>query len=304
MNGKKTKVLVLEGGGVFGAGIARFLSFVDYKDIRKIDCISGTSIGAILTLSYASGKSFQDVADEFEARVKECFKKRLVAKVWPLACPTYDSDALYKVIHDIIGDKTFGDIRKIFPNLTVFTNAMNVTKDKYKVFDNITGQDDDVKLADAAAYSSAAPSYFAGRDYKGDCMVDGGLEDNCSVITATTGLRGKLNIPYSDMDVLAIGTGTEVDKHPSTLERYNGYTLLKLCTELIVPYVTESNEAFTRYVVNQLGLNNFIYYNPILRGTEMDDVNEVPKIKEQCDQYKEDFKTVWNYWLNDEEKDK
>ena len=301
MSKKKTKVLVLEGGGVFGAGIARFLSFVDYADIRKIDCISGTSIGAILTLAYASGKSFQEVADEFEARVKDCFKKRLIARIWPLACPTYDSEALYSVIHDIIGDKTFGDIKKLYPNLNIFTNAMNVTHDRYKVFDNITSQDKNVRLCDAAAYSSAAPSYFAGRDYKGDCLVDGGLEDNCSVLTATTGLHDKLKIPYSDMDVLAIGTGREQDKDPSTVSRYNKYSLLEICMKIVVPYVTLSNQTFTEHVARNLGLNSFTYYNPIVRGTEMDDVNEVPKIKKQCDALKDNFLSFWNHWIKQEE---
>lgn len=295
---KKTKVLVLEGGGVFGAGIARFLSFVEPVDLYSVDCISGTSIGAILALSYASGKTFQEVADMFEARVKDCFKKRTIARIWPLACPTYDSEALYGVIHDIIGDKTFKDIKKTYPNLNVFTNAMNVTKDRYKVFDNITDQDADVKLCDAAAYSSAAPSYFAGRDYKGDCLVDGGLEDNCSVLTATTGLRDKLGIQYADMDVLAIGTGREVDKDPSTLKRYNSYSLLEICMKIVVPYVTLSNQAFTEHVAENLGLNSFTYYNPIKRGTEMDDVSEVPKIKAQCDALREEFVAIWNNWLH------
>ena len=302
MNDKLVKILVLEGGGVFGSGIARFLSFVGGRDGKKdldgVDAIAGTSVGSILALSYCAGHSFKDVEKFFRANLKDCFKKRPIAKVLPMVTPMYDSDSLYSVLRKSMGYKTIGDIRDIYPNLDVFVNATNVTKDTYKVFDNIEGQDDDMLLADVAAYSSAAPSYFKGRDYNGDCLVDGGMISNCMVIDAAAGLHHKRGIPFSRMDILALGTGREKDNDPSTVKRYNNYTLLELCKKIIVPYVTLANQTFTTFTAENMGFHSFTYYNPIVRGTEMDNTNEVPEIIRQCEEHRYEFLDVWYRWLS------
>ena len=302
MDDKLVKILVLEGGGVFGAGPARFLSFVgnpeDKGDLNGIDAIAGTSVGAILALSYCSGRSFRFMDKFFRSNLKQCFKKRTIAKILPMVTPMYDSDSLYEVLVESMGYKTLGDIRNIYPNLDVFVNATNVTKDTYKVFDNIGHQDDDMCLADVAAYSSAAPSYFRGRDYNGDCLVDGGMISNCMVIDSAAGLHHKRHVPFSRMDILALGTGREKDNDPSTVSKYNCYTLLELCKKIIVPYVTLSNQTFTTFTAENMGFHSFTYYNPIVRGTEMDNINEVPDILKQCDEHRYEFIETWYDWLH------
>lgn len=122
----------------------------------------------------------------FQDRADECFKKRFMAKINPIANPTYDNDSIDSVLTDMIGYKTMGDIKSIYPKLDLIIPSLNITDDSYKVFDNITEQDKDVRLKDIAGYTSAAPSYYSGRDYNGKCMVDGGLIEVAPLLTATT----------------------------------------------------------------------------------------------------------------------
>ena len=49
--GKKFKVIINSGGGVFGYIISNFMSYINYDLYSKADLIAGTSIGGILTLA-------------------------------------------------------------------------------------------------------------------------------------------------------------------------------------------------------------------------------------------------------------
>jgi patatin-like phospholipase/acyl hydrolase len=57
----------------------------------------------------------------------------------------------------------------------MFVPATNMTKNSLKVFDNITGKDDEYKLLDVGLYTSAAEFYFPVLNDKGDAITDGGI---------------------------------------------------------------------------------------------------------------------------------
>ena len=296
---KRHKILIICGGGIFGAIPAKFLSLLpESETLDKVDLLAGCSIGGILAASYASGKSFMEVSDLFQKYAKDCFKKRFWAKVNPISNPTYDSDSIDSVLRLMVGDKTMGDVRYTYPNLSLIIPALNITDDAYKVFDNITGKDDNVKLADVAAFTSAAPSYFAGREHEGKCLIDGGIIEVAPLLTAITALKGKRGIPFEDMDVLMLGTGYDIDENPLTAKRYNDLSLLGVATEVIVPYVTLSNEMATRYWGNNLGLGSFEYFNPCVTEGKMDDVSLIPSLMDQCDKFRNEFLNSWKIWLS------
>ena len=55
---RKKKVLIIAGGGVYGMIPIAFLKHLGIVDIRDyVDIISGTSIGGIISLYLAQGKS-------------------------------------------------------------------------------------------------------------------------------------------------------------------------------------------------------------------------------------------------------
>lgn len=95
-----------------------------------------------------------------------------------------------------------------------------------------------------------------------------------------------------------IGTGRDFDEDPLTLRRYNGLTMLGLATDVIVPYVTLSNEMATRYWGQHIGYGFFEYFNPCVTNGKMDDVELIPEMVEQADKYKKEFCQVWTEWIS------
>ena len=145
---KRTKVLIIAGGGIFGCIPAHFLGMLptNQQNMKGIDVLSGCSIGGILAAAYAVGQPFGLIDTVFQQRAAECFTKRTMAKINPLACPTYRNDCIDKVLTDMIGEATLGDIKNIYPDLSVVIPALDLTNDKYIVFDNIRGKRDEVKM--------------------------------------------------------------------------------------------------------------------------------------------------------------
>lgn len=296
---QKTKVLIIEGGGAFGIIPAHFLSLVERHSLRwmdDIDCLSGCSIGGILALCYATGLSPVHVLETFQEKMKSCFDKRFAAMINPIACPTYNNEGLDAVLKNLLGEMKLADIKKKFPLLDVFVPALNLTENKYKVFDNISGDDFDVLCRDVGGFTSAAPSYYYGREFKNNCIVDGGMIEVAPLITTVTGLLGKKNIPFNQMDVLMIGCGQRTDSKKLTCHDYNELSLLGIATDVLAPYVTLSNSLATQYWGNHLGLNSFTYFNPVPVDGEMDNIDDMNAALRECPNYDEQFVEAWVKW--------
>lgn len=297
---KKYRLLIFEGGGIFAASTAHFLSFLpeEQQNLNKVDAIGGCSAGGLLASAYATGHSFSLIDDVFQKRAKDCFTKRCYARINPIANPTYRSDTFEKVVQEMIGDNTVGDIKKYYPNLKYIVPALDVTNDELLVFNNFSGTFDDVKLVDVSMATSAAPSYFEGRNFHGNCIADGGIVDVTGVITAACELKNMLGIQFQDMNVLVIGTGEDVDPNPLTLERYNNLSLIGVAKDFLVKYAVLSNKLWSRRICNALGFNYYCYYNPLRTDGKLDDVSQIPSLVKEADKHREEFLRVWNYWIS------
>lgn len=299
---KRIKVLCLEGGGIFGKIITRFLSFLpaDYQNLKDISVTGGCSIGGILACAYAAGQPFGLVDEVFSKRASECFTKRFAAKINPCAVPTYRTDTIDKVLSDMIGEATLGDVCNIYPQLKLIVPALDITNDKYIVFTNMTHDYDDVKLKDIAGFTSAAPSYFAGRPFRDTCLIDGGLIDVSNALTMVTAIKKELGIPFCKVDLLLLGAGQDVDSEDEklTLRRYNDLGLIGIARKLLVPYATFSNKLATKAFCEGLGLHYFNYYNPLVVSGGLDDVDQIPQLEKAADPLREDFLHVWDEWMN------
>ena len=296
----RKKLLIIVGGGIYGCVPAHFLGSLPegLDDLNKVDCLAGCSIGGILATAYAAGHPFRYMDGFFRKHAKDFFVKRFCAKINPLACPTYDNRELDKVFKPIYGWTTMEDTRSRFPKLDLFIPTLNLTDDKYKVFDNISNEDRTVFLKDIAGMTSAAPSYFGGREFNGKCFIDGGLIEVAPLITAATALKSKRNIPFKDMDVLMIGTGKDIDDKPITFEDYEDMGLFGLALKVIVPYATLANELATEYWGRNMGFHSFEYYNPCQHNGKLDDVSQIPDLVKQCDKHRTEFIDKYEAWLN------
>lgn len=295
---KRLKVLIICGGGVFGALPAHFLSMLPAGEqtLKGVDVIGGTSIGGILSCAYAIGHTFSDVDKCFQKRAKDCFKKRTVAKINPLACPAYDSESLYEVIQDMIGNSLMRDVHKIFPQLSIVVSALNATTDKPIIFQNITREFEKVPLKEVAKCTSAAPSYFDCVPFNGDAVIDGGLLDVDGAITALTTVKELTGTPFMNMDVLILGTGQDVDKDPLTVKAYRKLNLLGIATDVLRAYATLGNKEISKRHLRGLGCHCMNYFNPVVIDGALDDYKQVPSLVKEADKHKEEFLRYWEAW--------
>lgn len=295
---KRLKVLVVCGGGVFGALPAHFLSMLppEEQTLKNIDVAAGCSIGGILTCAYAVGHTFADVDKCFQKRAKDCFKKRFAAKVNPLACPAYDSESLYEVIQDMIGNSLVRDVHKLFPQLSIVVPALNATTDQPIIFQNITHEFENVPLKEVAKCTSAAPSYFDCVPFNGDACIDGGILDVDGAITALTTVKELTGVPFMNMDVMILGTGQDVDKNPLTVKAYRKLNLLGIATDVLRAYATLGNKNMSKRHLRGLGCHCLNYFNPVIIDGELDDWKQVPVLVKEADKHKDEFLRWWEAW--------
>lgn len=297
---RRKKICLIAGGGIFGVLPIHFLSMlpVEHQTLFGVDVLGGCSVGALLACGIATGAQFSAIDAVFQDRVGECFTKRCIAKINPLACPTYRSDTIYKVLQDMMGDMKLKDVASIYPQLKLCCPALDVTADKYLIFSNMTHEYDDVMLRDVAAMSSAAPSYFDCVDFNGHAVIDGGLLDVDSCITTVTEVKKHMHIPFIDMDVLLLGTGFDVDSEPLTVPGYRKLGLLGIATDILRAYATRGNQLANQSFCEGLGFHSYTVWNPITVTGDLDEVKLVPKLVQEAEKYKDQFLETWYKWIN------
>ena len=197
----------------------------------------------------------------------------------------------------MIGNRVVSDMKTVYPNLKIVVPALDITNDALIAFENITGKWDNLKLEKIAQYTSAAPSYYEGRNLDGNCIVDGGIIDVDAILTTVVTLKNELKIPFEAMDVFVLGTGEDIDPNPLTLKRYNNLNLLGVATEVLVPYVVLSNKMWGKQICSALDFHYFNYFNPIKINGKLDEYNQIPDLVKEADKHKEEFLEAYNYWL-------
>lgn len=294
----KHKVLILCGGGIYGAISSKLLSYLDYDFVKDIDTIAGTSIGGVQSCCYASGATVDEVLDGFIKEGENIFEKRTVAKINPISIPAYNNDCLKSMLEKLTKNKKIKDIKNNYPNLSFVVPSINLTQDKPKVFDNITGKDDDVSLTQVGLITSSAPTYFPGIEFENNCMIDGGLYDVTGLMSGVICLKSKKNIDFSEMDILMIGTGNNYNRKPISYQEYSKYNIIQVLMNVIVPYVTLASERAAEYWGKNMGFNSFTYYNPIQNMGKLDNAMEMKTLFEDCEMFKQDFLNVWEKFIN------
>lgn len=155
--------LVLGGGAARGAFHLGFLDFCEQNKI-EINAYSGSSIGAIISASHASGVSAKEQLKMFASSdVKKALKfnyfKNGILKI----------DPNHKIIDDMLPIKKLEDIPK-----PVWVNAYDIKKRELHYFNS----GDTVTLCMA---SSALVPIFKPIRYENMYLIDGGLFDNLPI---------------------------------------------------------------------------------------------------------------------------
>lgn len=333
-NGKKYKVLINAGGGLFGYVITNFMSYLDFDLYSKLDCVAGTSIGGILTLAYCCNNDYKWINEIFEIGGPKIFEN--VNTLYGVAAPKYSNENLKKFLQKIYGTTTLKDINELAEKeLHTIIPVMDFTLTQPRIFNNINLKDDlNIDLVDLGLFTSAAPTYFNPFNYdwkllnkydaddlplnekilllsakqfelmnrnpdirKQSTLLDGGVLENIPIISTYTTLHNELGIEPKDIDMFVIGTGNFINTTDYTAEDISKWTILDYCLKMIVPYVTSSNEQMSVFWGSQMGFNSFTYFNPIDASGEMDDSSILPGLKYQCESHKDEFIEEINNFL-------
>ena len=163
---KKNKyVLVISGGGVRWFYALGILKALEERWMRnKIDAIYGVSAGAIVWTYRAAGYNAQEIFD-------------LLIKTKVLSWKTFNFKIGTSLLsHDFLKDRFVQDLPKKFVDLKtkMYIGAVDAHKAQFHLFE-------DGDLIDPLLSSMAIPGVFPPVDYKGYCLVDGGVLNNFPV---------------------------------------------------------------------------------------------------------------------------
>ena len=155
--------LVLGGGAARGAFHLGVLDYIEKNNI-EIKAYSGSSIGAIIAASHASGIKAQEQLKIFSSKdMKEIFKfnyfKNALLKI----------DSSHRIIKELLPIDKVEDIPK-----PIWINAYDLNKKELHYFSN----GDTIILCMA---SSALVPIFKPISYKNMSLIDGGLFDNIPI---------------------------------------------------------------------------------------------------------------------------
>jgi predicted acylesterase/phospholipase RssA len=220
MGAMRFQLLSLSGGGFLGLYTAAVLAELEERSGRRMnecfDLFAGTSIGGIVALGLAAGRSAADIRDAFIRHGPRVFPHpppksragwfgRLLRNV---PAPLYRPDPLRETIEDIVGaDTCMSDLLR-----PVVVPAVNLTKGGPKVFK--TGHherfvlDWRLKVADVALATSAAPTYFPAHRIGNELYADGGMFANSPDMIAVHEAEQFLGVRRGDIHVLSVGTTT------------------------------------------------------------------------------------------------
>ena len=200
------KVLALAGGGVRGVFQARFLQNLEQETkmsaSEQFDMIAGTSTGSIVALAVASGVPAGKVLSLYSNESKNIFSQRALGSLRKGG--RYNPMVLRKELDKLFGDMRLGDVK-----VEIVVPAS--VSDSLKGFVFTRESTPEYRLVDVALASASAPTYFRPARVDGSelTFVDGGLWANDPTLLAISTANQYLNVPLSEIRVLAIGTGFE-----------------------------------------------------------------------------------------------
>lgn len=189
------KILVQDGGGVFGRIQARIMMEADC--FEKFDAHVGTSIGATLAEAYALEVPSRVSPEFFDQWMYQIFKKEWLRSYNPLVSK-YSDTGLNNALRSVFGSLRFGDAKK-----PLFITAADIGQKNLKVFSSLSSEDQRWPAWEIGRAATAAETYFM--PWKG--FADGGIFANNPSMVGLAAAVKVLGCRIEDVEILSIGTG-------------------------------------------------------------------------------------------------
>lgn len=216
-------ILSVDGGGYRGLFSAHILRRMEetwgINWHHQFQMFAGTSTGSIIAAGLAAGVSATALSDFYVAHGKSIFSKPWPSRLDLLKIFTskYSHHVLKRLLEDVLGTRTLGDIRMplIIPAVDIGNGCVHVFKSKYA--DGFI-RDPGVRLSDAVLASCSAPTYFDPHIVDGKYqLVDGGIWANNPSFVAVIDAQYRLKVPLECIRVLSIGTGKSKVFYPRSV---------------------------------------------------------------------------------------
>ena len=227
------RILALDGGGVRGALTALilqdmedYLNAKDEKDIplgQRFDLIVGTSVGAIIGLSLASGKSAKESAeyciggkeeDKPTGKIQRIFGRKKCCLRWLFCTAKHDSNELKKALDGWFGNTRLNELgpESIAHGPHVLVTSTALAKPSLRTWKSPLKPEyaarANQKLADVAYASAAAPTIFHAQTKEtfDAPNADGGLcANNPAMVAIIEVLR--MGKELDQIRLVSVGTG-------------------------------------------------------------------------------------------------
>ena len=260
------RILSLDGGGIRGlvsciwlGGVEDVLAQAGKPGLLKnFDLVSGSSTGAIIACGLGVGLSPDAMGELYKARRHEIFPG-MTGRLWSRAtrlftagpsAPRYDGKGLEKVLREVFGNTTFGQL----PVPTVIT-AYDTLARKPVVFKSFHPEHRDLPVWEICRASTAAPTYFPAHGMtiggRASSLIDGGIVANnptaCAIAEA---LRHDRQISHcGNLVVLSVGTGER--NRPIPLQSAREWGALEWAVP-IIDVLFDGNADSVDYIARQL----------------------------------------------------
>lgn len=252
----KNLIIALLGGGVKGLITTRLWiritqEFPDLLD--KVFLIAGTSIGAAIGAGLCFGKEPKDI----EILLYEGMEDALKDSIWDdvkdlggLVGAEYSSFNLFDIYQ-----KTFGNLKMREAKIPFVATTYDLLSRKPKIFETLTGADDEFWVTDVITGSGAAPLAFdAWNVYEPKRMTlfDGGVlavdPTDCGIAQARDPRNINGVLDPKDMRILTIGTGMTIHEKR---EKVDGDWGLITMAQNIEELLIDSKSQITQFKTKQ-----------------------------------------------------
>lgn len=223
------RILALSGGGYRGLYTIAVLKHIEQQAGRPIgqcfDMIAGTSIGGIIAIGLALGKTAEDIEQVFLKRGEDIFPRsnwklgRIVSRLRKPFGAKYRNRELRKAIEEVIGDRALiadAQTRLLIPAVNMSDGQVQMFKTPHH--ERLTW-DRNLLAADVAMATSAAPYFFPMASIKNSNYVDGGIVANAPDLCALHEAIHFCGQEIENIHILSVGTTSSKFSLPNSLGR-------------------------------------------------------------------------------------
>lgn len=238
-------VLSIDGGGMYGIIPATWCTLIEQQTGKAMgalfDFMAGTSTGSILTSAFSTGRTAEEAVKIYLDKGQEIFKDPRPF-ILQLFRPKFRGKYLVAVLKERLGNETMGQA-----NNPLLLTAFDVSRNSTKYFRSWVDEDKNIKIYDAVAASSSAPTAHPMHEVNGNCYTDGGVFAKNPSMAALVEVMQMW--PDDDYVLLSLGTGYFYNDYDcSKIRQWGLLNWLKVLAEIF----QEGEEGLVAYQIEHL----------------------------------------------------